>query len=84
MDRLVFQQQFRAAAELGGITLIMLLPVLQHLVHRDPFPARGVVVVDRIALAEAEDRLRVESERIRHQPVDGRHVDFLRALLGGR
>jgi hypothetical protein len=70
VDRLVLQQALGARPQPVGIALVMLLPVLQHLVNRDPLPPCCMVVVDRVALAQAEDRLSIESERVGHQPVE--------------
>ena len=70
MDRLVPQQPFGARPELIGVAFVVIEPLLEDVVDRDPLPACGVIVVERVDRAQLKNRLRIKSERIGLQPID--------------
>ena len=70
-----------ARHQLVGVALVLGQPLLEHLVDRAALPRGAVVGVDRVEAAQAEDRLRVESERVGLEPVDRGHRDPARPLL---
>src|SRR4051812_48444270 len=83
MDRIVVKQLFRPRPKLIRIAFVMPEPLLEHFVDRAPLPGGGMVRIDRIDPAKAEDRLRVERKRVGLQAIDGSDRYPLGALGSG-
>jgi hypothetical protein len=84
MNGFVTEQFFGPWTQLIRIAFVVLQPFFEDLMDRFTFPARGVVVVDGISHPKVENLLRIESERIRIEPIDCRDGNAVGTLCGRR
>jgi hypothetical protein len=84
MNRLVAKKLLGARAKLARVAIVMLQPFLEHLVNGLALPPGGMVGVDRVFHSKLQDRARIESERVRFQPVDRGDRNLCGALFGRR
>src|SRR4051794_41982876 len=84
MDRLIAEEPLRPWAKLVGVAIVVLLPVLKDLVDGNALPAGGMVVVERVFLAEPKNGLRIKGERIRLEAINGGDVGPIGSLIRRR
>ena len=70
MDGFFAQQRLSTCSELSWIAIILLEPGFEHFVDGGALPGGVMLRLDRIQRTKVQYRLRIESERVRLQPIE--------------